>query len=76
MKESKIIKGMIIRGIEMEEDASSQINVDRDYLEFWSPEKYREDLTEDEYFMLAIEYIEGNFDDVVCTDYAKIDYVF
>jgi hypothetical protein len=65
---------MHITNVEMEDDDWKSFGVYYEDLEVRYPDRYRNDFNDDEFFDLALEYIENYIDDVVSTDYAKLDY--
>ena len=68
-----MIREMLIHNIEFEDGSHSDRWVCAADLKYAYPSRYSEELSESEFFKLAIEYLDQD-DEVANTDYAKIDY--
>ena len=69
-----MIKEMLIHNIEFEDDSCGEYWVDSETLEYMFPSEYNKTMSENEYFTLALKYLELYVGDVENVDYAKIDY--
>jgi hypothetical protein len=69
-----MIKEMLIHNIAFEDDSCGEYWVDAETLEYMFPSEYNKTMSENEYFTLALKYLELYVGDVENVDYAKIDY--